>query len=249
MIEPAEYFRSVEAVWLLWAGTALILSLALRRVLSGLSWRDWRRLAAAEDGAAYSLAYVLTFPLFMLLVCVVIECTLALVVKAGTVYAAYAAARSAIVWESARPQIAEQQLRLAAVNAMTPFASSDPRYAPAGAAGGSSQAAEYIRAYRKYADGPGSDAYLTAKYAYAEAATRVTVSPSLGAAGAEDELEVTLSYDMPFHIPGIGKAAAALGFGSAWFGKNVYTITSKAALQNEGPLGPDKSLGINYVSK
>jgi hypothetical protein len=247
MIEPAEYFRSVEAIWALWIGAVVALSLALRRLLSGTRASDWRRLAAAEEGAAYSLAYVLTFPLFMLLVCVIIECTLALVVKTGTVYAAYAAARSAIVWESAKPQLAELQVQRAAVNAMVPFASSDRRYAPASNSPG--EASDYVRAYRKYANGPGSDAYLTAKYAYAASATRVSVSPSLGAAGAEEELAATVSYDMPFHIPGIGKVVAALGSGSAWFDKNVYTITSTIALQNEGPLGPEKSLGINYVSK
>ena len=60
-----------------------------------------RRLANDEDGAAYTLSYVMVIPVYALLICLIIESVLMLTAKLGTVYAAYAAARTASVWSSA----------------------------------------------------------------------------------------------------------------------------------------------------
>ena len=60
-----------------------------------------RRLAVEEDGAAYTLSYVMVIPVYALLICLIIETCLMLTAKLGTVYAGYAAARSASVWSSA----------------------------------------------------------------------------------------------------------------------------------------------------
>ncbi len=54
-----------------------------------------------EDGGAYTLSYVMTIPFLMLLVALIVESTLMMTAKVGTVYSAYAAARTACVWSSA----------------------------------------------------------------------------------------------------------------------------------------------------
>ena len=56
-----------------------------------------RRLASDEDGAAYTLSYVMVIPLYALLICLIIESVLMMTAKLGTVYSAYAAARTASV--------------------------------------------------------------------------------------------------------------------------------------------------------
>ncbi len=51
-----------------------------------------QKLNRGEEGGAYTLSYVMVIPLLMLLVCAIVETTLMMSAKLGTVYAAYAAA-------------------------------------------------------------------------------------------------------------------------------------------------------------
>ncbi len=60
-----------------------------------------RQLVFDEDGAAYTLSYVMVIPVYALLICLIIESVLMMTAKLGTVYAAFAAARTASVWSSA----------------------------------------------------------------------------------------------------------------------------------------------------
>src|SRR6188768_3186348 len=83
-----------------------------------------RRLVADEDGAAYTLSYVMVIPVYALFICMMIESVLFLTAKLGTVYSAFAAARTASVWSSATTwDKAMEKAQLAAVRSMTPFAS------------------------------------------------------------------------------------------------------------------------------
>jgi len=244
MRNPSEIFRSVEDVWVLWAAAALALTALARgpRRAGG-----WRRLLESEDGAAYSLVYVMTFPIYMMLVCLVIQSTLILVVKMGTVYAAFAAARAAVVWGPAEPPMGLEKARLAAVGAMAPFASSSSSHAAgAGVSGASSPAARrYFEAYRRYSRGPATANYLISKYRFAERATEV--SPGATPARPGDDLTVEMTYEMPLVIPGAGRI---LGHRAPWPAARFWTrrIASSATLTDETPAGPDQTLGIDYVS-
>ena len=66
-----------------------------RRRRSGLV-----RFLRDEEGAAYSLSFVMVIPIFALMICLIIEGALIMTAKLGTVYAAFAAARTASVWSS-----------------------------------------------------------------------------------------------------------------------------------------------------
>jgi hypothetical protein len=253
----AEYFRSVEAVWPLWAGSLALLAALIWRAFRGEKgtgafspprW-DWlRALHSEEDGAAYSLAYVLTVPFFMLLVCLVIQATLILIVKMGTMYAGYASARSAVVWRSlerhGQPDLdrAREKARLAAVHALTPFASSSKLHEAGNRVGQASEGADdYVRAYHTVARGSGLSAYLRAKYLYADKAASVDFPDQPDANG---DLPVTVRYRMPLIIPGL----------APWFGKlspwdhRFYTmeIVSKVTLPDEAPQSESGRLGIDY---
>ncbi|MBX3441898.1 MAG: hypothetical protein KF774_05785 [Planctomyces sp.] len=67
---------------------------------SGMKLRPgkWRRLAGDESGAVQSLAFVMTFPLFLLLALFVAQISQLMIAVCVVHYAAFAAARSASVW-------------------------------------------------------------------------------------------------------------------------------------------------------
>ncbi len=241
----SELVRSVEIIWPVWLTSLILLVCIGRRVLRTLRWRHVRTVLTAEEGAAYSLAYVMTVPFFLFLVCLVIETSLMLVVKMGTLYAAYASARSAIVWRSADASRINERVQRAAVEALTPFASSSAIHADGPPMPGVDlDAAAYARAYRRYSSGPASTSYLHAKYLYASKATSVlTDKPSSAPDGT---VAATVTYEMPLHLGVIGRV---FGKRSPWGGR-YYTVTiaSSAALPDETPRSADGTLGINYVS-
>lgn len=130
-----DYFTSVGDVWLLWAVCLVAMVFLVRRAYRGRNWAGAAAFAADERGASYALSYVLTFPFYLILMCLIIQATLILMVKMGTVYAAHAAARTAIVWRPSLPERTTDETdqvrydytikkaQRAAALGMTPFAS------------------------------------------------------------------------------------------------------------------------------
>jgi Flp pilus assembly protein TadG len=210
---------------------AAVLVILVRRGLHRSRATDWGALLNGEDGAAYSLSYVMTAPIYLLLVCVIIEAALTMTVKLGTSYAAFAAARSYAVWLPLSGQ-AEQKAQQAAAQAMTPFA------ADKGGGGGGGIGS----AYRQYAGGEAhsvSSGYVDRKRGYAGGATEVSLYSA--PANWDGDVKVTVRYRMPFRIPAIGRI---LGFGT------VLTLESHATVMVEGvkgkSIGEPNPLGIQY---
>lgn len=89
--------------WLLVLVTAFgILWLTVR--VSGAHWQ-WRRLGIlhhCEAGSVQSLSFVLTLPVFMMIVLFIVQISQFMIAKTVVHYAAFAAARSAMVWLPAR---------------------------------------------------------------------------------------------------------------------------------------------------
>jgi hypothetical protein len=65
---------------------------------SDWNWRVWSRLHRSEGGAVQSLSLVLTLPLFMMFVLFIVQVSQVMIGTMVVHYAAYAAARAAIVW-------------------------------------------------------------------------------------------------------------------------------------------------------
>jgi hypothetical protein len=245
-----ELFRSVEWVWAVWAGSLIAMFLLGRSIVRALrrnsiELRAARALHGCDAGVAYSLSYMLTIPLLALIVCLVIDMTLILVAKIGTVYAAYASARSAIVWvpSGVSKSDAQRKMESAAQQAMTPFASGSTGHrplsvpAPAGIA--------YLAAHKSFADKPADLEYLGWKWQYAGWATKVTTD-----AGRDykKDVTVTLDYQAPFHMPAIGRIFGKL----TPFGFYTINIRTVVKLENQAPrsdvLNPaSRPLGISYV--
>ncbi|NLS97905.1 MAG: hypothetical protein GXX96_37680 [Planctomycetaceae bacterium] len=241
--EPLE---SVGDIWI--ALAACLLSLGLLVFLSirtNRRYRSLRRLGREESGAGYSIAMVITMPIYAVLICMIVECTLLLQVKIGTTYAAYAAARSAAVWypaEISQTKI-DAKVKTAAVHALTPFASSRSVHLQAIAAGNGSDVPdrdELYAAYAAYCGGPISSSCLADKFAYAWHSVDVAVSESTP--GANANLTVTVTYKMPFHTA-IGYS---LGGHASSCGLCLREIRTTVTLQKEGVKSPTQKLGINY---
>lgn len=199
------------------------------------------RLATDEEGAAYTLSYVMVIPLYALLICLMIETVLMLTAKLGTVYAAYAAARTASVWSSAAPwETAQKKAQLAAIKCMAPFASGTQSVrqslpAPSAAA----NAPFYWGAYKAFTNSPVAEKYLLAKYGYASRHTKVTIKGPPATWNADITAEVT--YEFPFNVPGIGRLLGRRGDGGYYF-----SLTSQATIPNEGPQNDRNTIGIGY---
>lgn len=133
----ATIFTSDLDIWLIWVVALLLLAICCRRVIGRFGILSWRRFHACEEGASYALPYVLTFPIFVLLMAIFVQASLILMCKIGTVYSAYSSARTFIVWQSAAQNetvgglqfdFAKFKAMRAASMAMVPFASSNPQH-------------------------------------------------------------------------------------------------------------------------
>jgi hypothetical protein len=240
-----EITRSVEAVWVIWLFGLLLLGWLFLRACRSWRWPAWRSLHCDEEGASYTLSYVITIPIYFLLVCVVLESTLILYAKLGTMYAAYAGARSTIVWQSAKPEsLRQERPRQAVFTALAPFASASPQHTatqgptPPDAA---RHVAEFVTAFQMHARDNTSAATLSRKYLSAAARTRIDVD--VDDSRTDGDVRVTITYRAPLYIPGAGRLLAP---NRSW--PYEYPITSKAVLPNEVPVSANKTLGIDYKS-
>lgn len=121
--------ESVEFVWLIWLTCVVILLVATKFALANMRWKSVRDFCRDDEGASYALPYVMTLPFLLLIFCCALQGTFILIAKFGTIHAAYAAGRSAIVWQGADPNsnraskdLADFHADRAAVLGMTPFA-------------------------------------------------------------------------------------------------------------------------------
>ncbi len=226
-----------------------------------MQWRSCKQFLQAEEGASYIFSYMLAFPIYLLLVCFVVQSTMIIITKIGVMHAAHMAARSAVVWRSADPfslangkKLALEKADAAAVMALAPYASGLKGhrqmylYDLGGAQGRALKAIPksllYRTLYSKIYSHPQSPAdldYVGRKFIYAAAMTSVTLKEKSNTFNAELTAEV--SYAMPIHIPGAGRIMGQLH----WTGKGYYRIVkAKAALPLETPESDDRLLGIGY---
>lgn len=273
MIPITEIFRSVGDIWLVWFAAVLFLAGTLGAQVQRIDGRRIKRFFADEGGASYALPYLLTFPVYLMVVALIIQATLILFVKMGTVYAAYSASRSAIVWRNAEVKgenvpdgsaLAQRKAKQAAVNALAPFASSNANHRtgmffvlPGDLPG----AIQYELTYRRLANGNVSSdkavispfvgkpksiapsSYVRNKYRFASLATSVKLEPPDPDWNAP--FKTTVTYEMPMVIPGAGRI-----LGTWWKSFRFYSrnIVSTIEMPSETPQSANHRIGIPYKS-
>lgn len=200
------------------------------------------RFASDEEGAAYSLSLVMVMPILALLICLIIEGALILTAKLGTVYAAFAAARTASVWSSHTTwEKTEEKAQKAALQAMVPFASGTQSLlsnVPTDA-DTVKDGTIYIGAYEVFAKDPQALKYLAAKYGYASRNVKIEIEGPPTNSTAPITAKVT--YQFPFNVPGIARILGDKGPDGYFF-----NISSTATIPNEGPRDDRKTIGIGY---
>ena len=195
-----------------------------------------------EEGAAYTLSLVMVIPIFALLICLIIEGALIMTAKLGTVYSAYAAARTASVWSSHTTwEKTMERAKRAALKTMVPFASgtqsllSNVPTSPETAADG----IYYWGAYQAFAAKTESNKYVLAKYGYASRNVEVEIEGP--PEKSDTPITAKVTYHYPFNIPGIARILGDKGPDGYYF-----KISSTATIPNEGPRDNRKTIGIGY---
>jgi len=259
MIDFAEAFRGVEAVWAIWLGAIAFLCGAAVQAARRLRLRSFARLAADEFGLTYTLSYVMVIPVYLFLILIAYEATWLLVAKVGTMYAAHAGARSAVVWESMKPKSdRDARIEQATTTAMAPFATTSWKHIQL--AGGPSAnallaAEEYAQAHRRYSNDPNAPAprrrpyaqvrasYESLRLRYYCASARTTTKIELADRKPGADLKFIVTYKAPLRIPGPARWLSQRG-GPPW----EIAIRSYAVLPAETPDTADGTMGIRYRS-
>jgi hypothetical protein len=249
MVVESDPLESIWLIVLIWSFSLIMMSILLviwsRRIPEGLKRvRYWN----GQEGFAYSLSFIMTIPLMILVFIAFIETTLVMIAQGGVVYAAFVAARSAVVWDAAQPDgIGAEKVHLAAAHALAPFASGNPKHLNRKYQELASQdiSYAYTQAYFKYVgkEAKVSNNYLVRKLYYARQSMRLyhIKSPSW-----DSIQKVTVSYEHPFYFPLIGRLLGSPS--NVAPGVRVFQLKYTSQLQNEGAMRADQKLGIRYDS-
>ena len=112
---------SISEAWLAGCFAVSVAGLYLLAKYVGKPRRATRS-RLSEEGVSYSLSFVLVVPIIMAFCVLVVETVFIHMAKMGVNYAAYAGARSAVVWISAKPtDVRKERITQAVLTALTPF--------------------------------------------------------------------------------------------------------------------------------
>jgi hypothetical protein len=237
MAPPSESVEVIAALWLL--AVAGLGSLALR----GRARRGRPKSRDPEGGFDYTINLIATFPLLGFLIGLVLETTLILTTKLGTAYAAYAAARSAVVWEIHGPDEVARKARQAALLAMAPFSrglAPPPGRSPDPVR---EMARSYADLYRREIHGPVRPSFLALQYLRADRATSVEIE---NAPATRPVLSARVRYRYPFRF---GIIAILLASRDRNTGERCWDISTTISLRRQEVLNGPRPLGIPYRSE
>lgn len=261
MLRVGDIFEGVEVVWALWAFAVGILLGGLVRLARRLRRPSLSAAARDESGLSYTLSYVMAIPVYLFFLCAAYEATWLLVAKIGTLYAAHAGARAAVVWESAQPaDRRDDRIAQSVHTAMAPFATTSYRHLML--AGGAPPDAflameEFVLAYEQYSSKSAAQApprprpYRqtnappeSLRLWYLNAAARTEYRYEVDRNRPDGPVRFTVTYRAPLRIPIIARWLDPDG-GAPY----EFPVRSYATLPNEAPDTRDRTLGIDYRSE
>ena len=237
------FIDGAEWIWAIWlisltAGAWMTLRAMKRR--SRFRWADLR----GERGVSYTLSFVITFPIYVLICMTIFETTMLVMTKIGTVYAAYAGSRSLVVWEAMRPDLRDDRVRQAVVTGLAPFVvSSNATGSETGdpPANAQTHAENYVDALEKFS---GNDVLRDKLIAHVRrVSARVTLTRVIPVRKHGEEASVEVEFRAPLITPGV---ARLLDPDHAY--PYEIPIRSSVRMTLECPETPDGTLGIDYRS-
>ena len=237
-------------LWLAWLIGMVVFGFVTIRLGSRIRFRLPSQLASDETGAAYSMSFVFMIPLYLLFCGLMLEITFLIIGKIGTVYGAYAGARSASVWDGLQdPDLAAQRLHQAVCSGVAPFATSvgfDPAASDSSSAGvpfhAVRAAEDYAVAMQKSAHDQDLDTAELVGH-YLRICHRVTVQRQLHSRDGKHEVIVTVDYRAPLIFPGVAKL-----FDEDHRSPYEYKLTSTIHMIRSIPVSKKNTLGIDYHS-
>jgi hypothetical protein len=222
-----------------------------------------RKLWKRQRGVSYPLSFVMIAPFYLMFMCFSVDAAMVLTARIGLEYAAYSAARSAVVWQSAEPKnLRETMPRVSAALAMAAYTGGRQREVndagpiPPEAQEWATQHGQAIIQYQQPAVGqnphinrpytrattPPDAAFLERKVQSAFARTKVTVEPQ--GSGPHAMLKVTVRFRAPLYMPVASRFLSTTG--GAPYG---YDLETTVEMQRDSPKSQDGTLGIAYQSK
>jgi Flp pilus assembly protein TadG len=201
--------------------------------------RPLRTFLRRQRGTSYTLPFVMVVPFYLAFVLAVFEAGFLVLARVGTQYAAHAAARSAVVWQSAGDAAAaDRAAHRSAWMAIAPFilgrSAGDPGPVPPDA---DAAAPTYGAAMIRFA---GSDSDLYEKK-FRNAAPRTTVTVENRSPGdPHGLLRVTVTFRAPLYVPVVSRFLAPDG------NRLEFPLTATVTLPNEAPESASGTLGIDY---
>lgn len=183
-------------------GLAVFIYVAAKRGRRG----RFARIPVSERGS-YSVSLLMALPTFVTLLAMFVQCTCLMLAKLGTIYAAYAAARSAMVWipSDAPSSVIEAQVHLAAAKALAPFASSNPNHQESAVADLPVDAVNaFADAYEAMAAEPIATREVLAQKLRNSFGTVEAPWVFVASASGDRLIQLNLKYHAPLAVPGLG---------------------------------------------
>ena len=238
-----EFISGAELIWVIWLVLIPVWTIFTIKLFQQCRLRNPLHVWREEAGLSYTLAFVLTVPLYLMICSLFFEVTLLLLAKLGTMYAAYAGARSAVVWESISPaSLRSVRVRQAVVSALAPFAiqARNPG-SPVGVSSDEDQqfADDYVIALEQFSETVIRREKIRQHVLDVAGKTSVSIDISRYRAGAD--VIVTVEFRATFLTPVIARLLDP----DQTF-PYEYPIKSRTTLNLERPVSEDGRLGIDY---
>lgn len=236
-------------LWTIWFISLAVFGAATVWIGKRLRLRRPSQLGPDECGAAYSLSFVLTIPLYLVFCGLMLETTFLIIARIGTVYAAYAGARSAAAWDALQdPVLASERLHEAICSGLAPFAVSagfDPTASNSASDGLAphmlSAADDYAAAMQKSA---GTERDLDSAELvrhYYRICHRVTAHKQHHSQDADHAVSVSVTYRAPLIFPGVARL-----FDEDHRRPFEYPLTATVHMSRSVATAPRGTLGIDY---
>jgi len=269
---PGWLGRALRSKLMLWAGGISLFCLLVMYLIVGVTWkmgkpyRAERNKREDQEGTA-ALEFALVFPIALVIVLIMIQSSLLVAGNIAVHYAAYAAARAAIVWipegvsyEEPRNVLVDSDysikmghIRAAAVYAVMPVSASNP-------VGGSSTEGDFTaiqqgieRFYQLYDTNVPNwvRTMLPGKFAYAWNHTSVRVNPPANGEsyGDHETIQVHVRHDLYLPVPYVNRI---FGHSLCEGGCGYYAtqVDTTCALTNQGvPDEIDVEIFPRYVGR